>query len=176
MGRMIIDAATSLDGFWADARGQSVVSARDLHGSGLSGRLSDVCGAVVMSRRSFELSEDIGWIGEAYATQTPVFVVTDAAPTTVPGFRFLATYAAAFADARSAAGDRAVLVVGEAGALKAAMHAGAADEIWLRLTARRLGDGAPLFEEGVPVEDYFVSEMEATPDAVHMHLERRLEG
>jgi dihydrofolate reductase len=178
MGRMIIDAATSLDGFWADARGRSVFSVADLHGSGLSGRLSDVCGAVVMSRRSFELSEDIAWIAEAYAAQTPVFVVTDA-PTAAPpvqvagDFRFVEAYVVAFAAAREAAGDRAVLVVGEAGALKAAMHAGAADEIWLRMLSRTLGHGTPLFED-IPVERYFVSEMETTPEAVHMHLERRL--
>lgn len=176
MGRMIIDAATSLDGFWADTRGRSVFSPRDLDGSGLSGRLGDVCGAVVMSRRSFELSADTGWIGEAYAAQTPVFVVTDAPHAHQSGFRFLATYANAFAAARDAAGERAVLVVGEAGALKAAMGTGEADEIWLRLMSRTLGEGTPLFEDDIPVENYFVSEMETTPDAVHMHLGKRLES
>ncbi|EJL25025.1 hypothetical protein PMI02_03345, partial [Novosphingobium sp. AP12] len=72
------------------------------------------------------------------------------------------------------AGDRTVLVVGEAGALKAAMRTGKADEIWLRLMSRTLGGGAPLFEDDIPVENYFVSEMETTPEAVHMHLEKRL--
>jgi hypothetical protein len=67
-----------------------------------------------------------------------------------------------------------VLVVGEAGALKAAMRTGEADEIWLRLMSRTLGGGSPLFDDDIPVENYFVSEMETTPDAVHMHLERRL--
>jgi dihydrofolate reductase len=174
MARMIIDAATSLDGFWADARGRCVFSPSDLDGAGLSGRLADVCGAVVMSRRSFELSEDTDWIGDAYAAQTPVFVVTDAPPVNGRGFRFVDGYAAAFTAAAAAAGDRAVLVVGEAGALKAAMRTGEADEIWLRLMSRTLGGGSPLFDDDIPVENYFVSEMETTPDAVHMHLERRL--
>jgi dihydrofolate reductase len=174
MARMIIDAATSRDGFWADTLGRSVLSPRDLDGAGLSGCLSGVCAAVVMSRRSFELSEDTGWIGEAYAAQTPVFVVTDDPPAQQRGFAFLDSYARAFAAAKAAAGDGAVLVVGEAGALKAAMRAGEADEIWLRLMSRTLGGGATLFEEDIPVENYFVSEMETTPEAVHMHLERRL--
>ncbi|MYL98376.1 riboflavin biosynthesis protein RibD [Novosphingobium sp. FGD1] len=174
MGRMIIDAATSLDGFWADARGCSVFSARELAGAGLSGKLPGTCGAVVMSRRTFELSEDTAWIGEAYAAQTPVFVVTDARPANgKSGFHFVEGYAAAFAQARKAAGERAVLVVGEASALKAAMHDGEADEIWLRMTSRTLGDGAPLFDDGVPVENYFVSEIDSTAEAVHMHLEKR---
>lgn len=177
MSRLVIDAAASLDGFWADARGRSVLSPGDLHGSGLSGRLADACGAVVMSRRSFDISGDTGWIGEAYAAQTPVFVVGEEVPVqAMRGFRFLDTYSAAFAEAKAAAGERVVLVVGEAGALKAAMGTGEAHDIWLRLMARRLGDGAPLFEDGIPVENYFVSEMETTPDAVHMHLELRLDA
>jgi len=176
MGRMIIDAATSLDGFWADARGHSVFRAEDLQGSGLSGRLSDVCGAVVMSRRSFEIGEDTSWIGAAYAAHTPVFVVTDAVPAPIAGFRFFDSYGAAFAGAKAAAGERAVLVVGEAGALRATMRAGEAHEIWLRLSARTLGEGAPLFEDDVAIGDYFVSEMETTSDAVHIHLERRCDG
>lgn len=180
MGRMIIDAATSLDGFWVDVRGRSVFQPGERDGSSPSGRQANVCGAVVMSRRTFELSEDVGWIEDAYAAQTPVFVVTEA-PTGVSsgdkadGFQFLATYAAAFSAARLSAGDRAVLVVGEGGALKAALRSGEANEIWLRMLSRTLGQGASLFED-VAVEDYFVSEMETTPDAVHMHLERRLEG
>lgn len=176
MGRLIVDAAASLDGYWADARGKSVFSAKDLSGSGLSGRMEDVCGAVVMSRRSFELSEDTDWIAEAYAAQTPVFVVTKEPPAQPPRgpFQFIATYAGAFAAARAAAGDKAVLVVGEAGAIRAAMRTGEAHDIWLRVVSCTLGQGAPLFEEGIPVENYFVSEMETTPDAVHMHLEKRL--
>lgn len=174
MGRMIIDAAASLDGFWADAGGKRVFSEKDLQGSGLSGRLSGVCGAVVMSRRSFESSDDKGWIAEAYAGQTPIFVVTDDLANDANRIRFVSSYAEAFAQAAQVAGEAAVLVVGEAGALKAAMRTGDADEIWLRLMLRTLGGGASLFEDGIPVADYFVSEMETGPDAVHMHLEKRL--
>lgn len=178
MGRLIVDAASSLDGFWADARGRSVFCTSDLHGSGLSGRLDEVCGAVVMSRRSFELSEDTAWIAEAYPGKTPVFVVTDA-PLAIPShgdFHFVPTYADAFAAAQDAAGDRAVLVVGEAGAVKAALRSGHADEIWLRMMSHTLGKGAVLFEDDIPVENYFVSELDTTADAVHMHLERKLDA
>lgn len=177
MGRLIIDAATSLDGFWADTCGRSVFAMGDLHGSGLSGLLEEDCGAVVMSRCSFELSEDTGWIAKAYAAQTPVFVVTDAPMRPAcRGFHFVKTYAAAFRAAQKVSGDKPVLVVGEASALKAAMDTGEADEIRLRVITRTLGEGAALFEDGIPVDDYFVSEMETTPDAVHMHLERKLDA
>lgn len=177
MGRLIVDAASSLDGFWADAGGRSVVGIGDLHGSGLSGKLDSACGAVVMSRRSFEQSDDTGWIEDAYSGIAPVFVVTDA-PLAVPArgqFHFLPTYAEAFAAAQRAAGDSAVLVVGEAGAMRAALRSGEADEIWLRVMSRALGHGAALFEDGIPVDNYFVSALDTTADAVHMHLERRLD-
>ncbi|MEE4453280.1 riboflavin biosynthesis protein RibD [Novosphingobium resinovorum] len=182
MGRLIVDAAASLDGFWADARGRSVLSAAELRGSGgsagLSGRVEHACGAVVMSRRALELSDDAGWIAQAYPAEAPVFVVADA-PLGVPPrgqFHFLTTYGEAFAAARLAAGDKAVLVVGEAGAVKAALRSGEAPEIWLRVVSRTLGQGTPLFEEGSAVADYFVSELDTTADAVHMHLERRLDA
>jgi len=179
MGRLIVDAATSLDGFWADAFGRSVISVDDLHGSGFSGRLDGVCGAVVMGRRSYELSEDTEWIAHAYA-EVPIFVVTDGQPVVAPAsaarISLLQTYPAAFRAAREVAGDKAVLVVGEAGSMRAALRSGEADEIWLRMLSRTLGKGTPLFEDGIPVENYFVSELETTADGVHMHLERRLDA
>ncbi|MFC6622395.1 dihydrofolate reductase family protein [Novosphingobium panipatense] len=178
MGRLIVDAASSLDGFWADAGGRNVLSTADLDGSGLSGRLEMACGAIVMSRRSYELPGDVGWMAEAYPPGTPVFVVSETAPAAPSGdnFRFMPDYAAAFAAAQDAAGDRPVLVVGEAGAMGAALGSGQADAIWLRVLSRTLGRGAPLFEEGAPVQNYFVAELETTPEAVHMLLERRLQA
>ncbi|MGF7155219.1 dihydrofolate reductase family protein [Novosphingobium gossypii] len=175
MGRLIVDAASSLDGYWADARGRSVLRNAELHGAGLSGMLNSACGAVVMGRRALGLSDDADWIAEAYPPGTPIFVVADSPSEFLPSatVRFVGTYAQAFAEAQAAAGDRAVLVVGEAGAIKAALRSGEAAEIWLRVVSRTLGRGDPLFDDGIPVENYFVSGLDTTADAVHMHLERR---
>lgn len=178
MGRLIVDAATSMDGFWADADGQSVLPLKNIRDARLSSPSPAGCGAVVMSQRSLESSAYVGRAVQAYAAHVPVFVVGDDMATAGHGkrrIRFVETYPAAFAAARAEAGDKAVLVLGEAGALGAALQSGEADEIWLRVVSRTLGAGAPLFDDGAPVDGYFVSEMETTPDTVHLHLERRLD-
>lgn len=176
MGRLIVDAASSLDGYWADVRGRNVFDASELQGAGLSGRVSGRYGAVVMSRRSFESSANSDWIAEAYPAETPIFVVSDQvlAFSGQRQVRVMRAYSEAFRAAQIAAGDGAVLVVGDAGAVEAAMGSGQGAEIWLRMVSRTLGKGTPLFEDGLPVDKYFVSEMDATGDAVHMHLERRV--
>ena len=168
MSRLIIDAATSLDGFWADARGRSVLPVDRVRGHGLIRN----CGAVVMSERSYRSAGALARSGE---TQPALFVVAEARPRDdLPGIRFVKTFAAAFAAAREAAGEKAVLVIGETSAVTAALRSGEADEMWLHVVSRTLGEGVPLFEEQARVDDYFVSEMETTSGAVRMHLERRL--
>lgn len=179
MGRMIIDTATSLDGFWADARGNSVLSAEEMHRSGMLPSLKDVCGAVVMSRRSFDMVRSPDWFAENYELQVPIFVVTELPPERQPRenerltFHFVATFAEAFEQAERAAGDKAVLAVGEATTVQAALLSGAADEMWLRIAPRATGGGTPLFSPGLPGKDFYVSALDATAGTVHMKLQRR---
>jgi len=171
MGRLIVDAATSLDGFWADTCGRSVVPGEHVRDTRMAERFADGCGAVVMSCRSLASAPDHG-----YTAGAPVFVVGEDMATAGAGrthVQFIETYAAAFGAARAAAGDKPVLVLGEASALRAAMGSGEADDVWLRVISQTLGAGSPLFDDAIPVADYFVSEMRTTPGAVHMHLERR---
>lgn len=174
MGRLIVDAATSLDGFWADARGRTLFSSGNPVGADLS-----ACGAVVMSARAFQLVSDAEWIAGADAAAVAVFVVADRparAQSEGRAVRFTESYATAFKAARDVAGERAVLVMGESGAMRAALRDGKAEDVWLHVLSRTLGQGAPLFDDEVPVDNYFVSEMETTAEGVHMHLERRLDA
>lgn len=168
MSRIIIAAATSLDGFWADARGRSILPVESIPDRRLAGR----CGAVVMGERAYR-SADASVLADAEAP--PLFVVADPPLADGPAdVLFLPTFAAAFSAARKAARGKAVLVLGETSTVTAALRSGEADEMWLQVVSRTLGQGAPLFEEPVGMDDYFVSEMETTPGAVRMHLERRL--
>ncbi|MFC0204096.1 riboflavin biosynthesis protein RibD [Novosphingobium soli] len=182
MGRMIVDATTSLDGFWADARGRSVLPAEERGASGLPESFEQACGALVMSGACLDAGAHAGGIERAHDSRVPVFVVderrpprtrSEAAPAPV---HFVESYPAAFRAARAAAGDKAVLVLGEARSLEAALGTGEADEILLRVVSRTVGAGAPLFTADIPVENYYVARMETTTVAVHMHLERRLDG
>jgi dihydrofolate reductase len=179
MGRMIIDAVTSLDGFCADSRGKSVFPVENMHRSGMVASLVDMCGAVVMSRRSFESVSDPDWFADNYELQAPIFVVTDAPPHRHPrendhlAFHFVSGFPEAFELAKKAAGEKAVLAIGEPSTVQAALLSGMADEMWLRFVPRATGGGTPLFGPGLPGKDFFVSAMETTPDSVQMRLQRR---
>lgn len=179
MGRMIIDAVTSLDGFCADVRGESVLPVGNMHQSGMVACLVEMCGAVVMSRRSFETVKDPDWFADNYELQAPIFVVTDQRPQRQPKenrrlrFHFVSSFAEAFELAEKAAGDKAVLAIGEASTVQAALLSGMADEMWLRIVAHSTGGGTPLFGPGLPGKDFFVSALETTPESVQMKLQRR---
>lgn len=179
MGRMIIDAASSLDGFCADSRGKSVFPVAEIHRSEPLASPTDVCGAVVMSRHSFETVHDPDWFADNYELQVPIFIVTETPPECHPkendrlSFHFVSSFLDAFRDAEAAAGERAVLVIGGAGTVRAALLSGMADEMWLRIVARSTGGGTPLFSPGLPGKDFYVSALETTRGAVHMKLQRR---
>jgi dihydrofolate reductase len=176
---MIIDAATSMDGFWADARGESVFPVEEMHRGAMLAPLIAACGAVVMSRRSFELVRNPDWFADNYELQVPIFVVTDDPPERHPKenadlqFYFVEDFQEAFEQAELAAGEKAVLALGEASTVQAALLSGKADELWLRVVARATGGGTPLFSPGNPGKEFFVSEMETTAAGVCMKLERR---
>src|SRR5689334_21026734 len=109
MTRIFIDAAMSIDGFWADREGQSVFPLEDMHSSGLIKTLVDRTGAVVMSRRSFEMADDPDWFAGNYELQVPIHVITDAPPSKHPkegggvSFSFCKNFAQALAGARNSA-------------------------------------------------------------------------
>lgn len=179
MGRMIIDAATSIDGFCADERGKPVFPVEEMHWSGMFGPVFEMCGAVIMSRSTFEIGGGPDWFAQKGGLRGPVFVVTEDPPRRRPRknsrleFHFIRTFADALYQAEQAAGDKPVLAIGGAGTVQAALLSGAVDEMWLRIAERPTGGGTPLFGPGKPGNEFFVSAMEATPGAVFMKLRRR---
>jgi dihydrofolate reductase len=119
-------------------------------------------GAVIAGRRTFELADR--WQGDHH-DGVPVHVLThhvddDDVP---PGnTRYFTDVVACAAEARAAAGDRAVMVHG-AGAAQALLRADQLDELEIHLVPVLLGAGRRLFE--------------ANTDARHIELQlvRRLE-
>jgi dihydrofolate reductase len=76
-----------------------------------------------------------------------MFVLTrDAPQTAAPGFTFVADLPRAVAEAKAAAGDRYVVILGAATA-KRCLAAGELDEILVHLAPVLLGDGVRLFEQ-----------------------------
>jgi dihydrofolate reductase len=136
----------------------------DRMSAGPSGRIYQeamATGAVIAGRRTFELADR--WHGDHH-DGVPIHILThhaddaDELPATTRYFSDVVTCAA---QARAAAGDRAVLVHG-AGAAQALLRAGELDELEIHLVPVLLGAGRRLF---------------GTPDSGHIELElvRRLE-
>lgn len=115
-------------------------------------------GAVVMGRRLFDIidgphgwSDEVGY-GAGLAAEMPsppYFVVTHAAPSSVRlplSFTFVTEgIEAAIAQAREAAGDRDVVVMGGGDVIRQSVDLGLADELVIHLSPIILGGGTPLF-------------------------------
>jgi dihydrofolate reductase len=119
-------------------------------------------GAVISGRRTFELAG--GWGGDHH-NGVPIHVLTHSVPEdeVPPGnTTFHSDVVACAADARAAAGDRAVMVHG-AGAAQALLREGQLDELEIHLVPVLLGAGRRLFGT-------------ASSERVELELVRRLDG
>ncbi|MGV9362035.1 dihydrofolate reductase family protein [Amycolatopsis sp. NPDC003731] len=143
----------SLDGFVADRHG-GTARLSDPAASNGSEYMTDLIretGAVVLGRRTFAMAEDPDWYLGNYEFQVPIFVVTHTPPAVSPAqderltFTFVTDgIASAITQARAAAGERAVKVIGTS-VVRQAVRAGLADELHVRMAPVLLGAGLPLF-------------------------------
>jgi dihydrofolate reductase len=137
----------------------------DRMGQGINGQVhreAMATGAVISGRRTFELAGR--WQGDHH-DGVPVFVLTHHADEgdVPPGStQFVTDVPDAVRQARAAAGDRAVAVMG-AGAAQALLRAGLLDEMEINLVQVLLGGGRRLFDA-------------LGPDHIELELVRRLEG
>lgn len=191
MGRVFADQSISLDGFSAGAN----VGASNPMGDGgeelhawqfRGGRRAQVLenlfgggtGAVVVGRYTFDLGEK-HW-GDEPPFHLPVFVVTHRPHETVTR-RGGTTYTfvtdgleRALAQAREAAGDRDVVVLGGAAIIQQCIRAGLVDELRLHLVHVLLGGGTRLLDGLDP--SLALERTRLTDDEGVTHLDFRVQG
>ncbi|MCU1375105.1 MAG: hypothetical protein JWO68_2391, partial [Actinomycetia bacterium] len=123
---------------------------------------TEATGAVVMGRRLFDVidgpdgwNDEMGY-GAGHAATPPVFVVTHQAPATWrlgPRFSFVTDgLASAIDQARAAADEKDVVVMGGGDVVRQAVTGGLVDELRIHLAAILLGSGTPLFADDEPLE------------------------
>jgi dihydrofolate reductase len=103
-------------------------------------------GAVVAGRATYEAAE--AW-GGRNPWELPLFIVThrvEDAPPAETGFVFVDGVEAAIAQARQAAADRDVFVMGGARVIRQALAAGHVDELSISIAPLVLGGGKRLFD------------------------------
>jgi dihydrofolate reductase len=156
MAKVIVGATMSLDGFVADQAGGVDRLYPDLvalRGTAYMNSLIDETGAVLMGRRTFEMGDPDSYVGD-YEFQVPIFVVTHEPPRVRPKederltFTFVTDgVESAVAQAKSAAGDRAVQVVGGANIARQLLEAGLVDELRIDVMPVLLGAGLRLLDQ-----------------------------
>jgi dihydrofolate reductase len=147
MGIVILDMAMSLDGFVADQHGNALYPIDELQNTEALDELIETTGSVVMGRRAYDMAE--GDFTE-YEYQVPVFVLTHDVPEKAAKgltFTFVTDgIESALEQAKAAAGEKNVTVIGGANTAQQCIRAGVLDEIQFRLMPVLLGEGLRLFE------------------------------
>jgi dihydrofolate reductase len=173
MAKVIAGMTTSLDGFVADADGSVSRLYPDLEALRETPYMQSVIeetGAVLMGRRSFEMADDPDWYVGNYEFQVPIFVVTHRPPAVAPKqdehltFTFVSDgIQSAVEQAKAAAGEKAVQVIGGVDVIRQLLRAGLADELQVDVMPVFLGAGLRLFDdgalEGVELEKIDVQEV-----------------
>ena len=156
MGKVVLGMTISLDGFINDRNGSVEALYPDLATLPETEPLRESMqntGAVVMGWNSFAMAEDPDWFAGNYEYQVPIFVLTHQPPPRHPKETGQLTFTfvtdgieSAIRQAKVAAGDRDVNVIGAASTTQQCVRAGLADELHVDIMSVLLGDGLRPFE------------------------------
>ena len=155
MGKVILGLSMSLDGFINDRNGGVERLYPDLevlrHTESLKETIQST-GAVVMGKRAFEMGDPDEY-ADNYEYQVPIFVVTGNTPFKQPRqtekltFNFVPDgVKSAITQAKAAALDKNVIIIGGASTAQQCMQAGLVDEIHIDILPVLLCSGLRLFE------------------------------
>lgn len=166
MGNVIIGTTLSLDGFMNDRNGDVSLLYPDLEALAQTEMLQEeirTTGAAVMGRRTYDMAQ--GDLTD-YEFQVPIFVLTHHVPENPPkgqNDRLTVTFItdgieSAIKQAKAAAGEKDVMVIGGANTAQQCLHAGLVDEIRIGIVPILLGDGLRFFSP----QDYLHLKLERT--------------
>jgi len=153
MSKVSLSMSMSLDGFIRDQMGDERLYDGEYDASDLLEELIRDTGAVLMGRNAYEMSGDPDWYADNYEYQVPIFVATREAPRKSPKQTDRLTFTfvtegleRAVEQAKAAAGDKQVTVIGGANIAQQLLVAELLDEIQIGIMPVLLGDGLRLFE------------------------------
>ena len=156
MGKVILGVTISLDGFAEDSNGSVGALYPDLDTLRNTEVLQEsirTTGSVVMAWKEFAMAEDPDWVA-GYEYQVPIFVFTDKVPEKHPKETDRLTFTfvtdgikSAILQAKAAAGDKNVTIIGSASTTQQCIRAGLADELEIDIIPIFLKAGFPPFED-----------------------------
>jgi len=155
-GKVIVGATMSLDGFINDRSGSVDRLYPDLEALRKTEALQEsirTTGAVVMGRRAYAMGDPDSYV-DNYEFQVPIFVLTHAAPEKLPKQSEKLTFTfvtdgieSAIRQAKAAAGDKNVTVVGGASTAQQCIQTGLVDEIEIGIMPILFGEGLRFFDQ-----------------------------
>ena len=156
MRKIIAGMTMSLDGFINDRNGSAESLSPDftelLDTSSFKDMVKNT-GAAVMGRHVYEMADPFLWINDDYEFQVPIFVLTHTPPEKFPkgNDKLTLTFVtdgveSAISQAKKAAGDKDVQVIGGADTIQQCLNAGLCDELGIDVMPLLLGNGLKLFE------------------------------
>ena len=156
MGKVILGLTISMDGFAEDIDGSVNALYADLSSLKETEYMNEsilTTGAVVMSKKEFEAAEDPDLYAEGYEYQVPIFVFTDKIPEKHPketdkiSFTFVTSgVESAIIQAKSAAGDKDVNIIGSAITTQLCLRTNLIDELQIDIIPLFLKTGFRPFE------------------------------
>ncbi len=174
MAKVNAGMAISLDGFVQDRNGSVEALYPDLDALRNTEFLRESIrntGAVVMGRNAFAMAEDPDSLAGNYEYQVPIFVLTHSVPKRHPKETGSLTItfvtdgiASAIRQAKAAAGQKDVTVIGGASTVQQCINAGLVDELDVIIMPVLLGSGLLLFEnipEPIRLEKIRVTDLPA---------------
>lgn len=159
---------TSLDGFVEDSDGsvgRLYEDLTDVQESDYMLGWIERTGAVLMGARTFNMAGDLDSFADSYEHQGPIFVVTSHPPARHPKENEKLTFtfvtdglASAVRQAKTAAGEKDVSVVGGPMVIQELLRLGMVDELHIDLVPVLLGGGKLLFQ-GITDENFRLEKM-----------------
>ncbi|WP_423189854.1 dihydrofolate reductase family protein [Alkalibacterium sp. f15] len=156
MGKIILGLTLSLDGFAEDLEGSFTPLYTDMKPLKETELMEESIlrtGSVVMSKKEFEMAEDPDLYADNYEFQVPIFVFTDKEPEKHPkeNDKFTITFVtdgleSAINQAKVAAGNKDVTIIGSAETTPLCLNANLADELQVDIVPILLKNGYRPFE------------------------------
>ena len=173
----------SLDGFVNDGNGSVSCLYTDfaeLQNSETMRESIKNTGAVLMGRRAYAMG-DLDAYADTYEYQVPIFVLTHHVPQKRPKQNGTLTFTfvtdgieSAIRQAKAAAGDRDVTVIGGASTFQQCLKAGVVDELELDIMPIILGGGLRLFEYLEDMKLVELKKVKVAESSVRTHLRFRV--
>src|ERR1700690_2818675 len=146
----------SLDGFINEGNGSAEKLSPDfseLLETPSFNEMTKNTGAVIMGRHVYEMADPFLWINDDYEFQVPLFILTHTPPVKFPkgNDKLTLTFVtdgveSAISQAKKAAGDKIVQVIGGADTIQQCLNSGLCDELKIDVMSILLGKGLRLFE------------------------------